>query len=117
MDAADIDKTVPRASISSEIVASMTERQERPQTAAKAPANDDDDKAASKVAPRAAASPEASNAVAVASTGTEPPAAKKSSRKAEEDASKLPPQPSVGDRFCVEFESAANFFGVLETQR
>ena len=116
VDTADIDKTVPRASISSVIVASMTERQERPQAAAKAPANDND-KAASKAAPRAAASPEASNAAAVASTGTEPPAAKKSSRKAEENASKLPPQPSVGDRFCVEFESAANFFGVLETQR
>ena len=116
VDTADIDKTVPRASISSVIVASMTERQERPQAPAKAPANDDD-KAASKAAPRAAASPEASNAAAVASTGTELPAAKKFSRKAEENASKLPPQPSVGDRFCVEFEIAANFFGVLETQR
>ena len=78
------------------------------------PAENSDDKAKSKDAPRAdGPSPETSN---TKSAATAELTTKKPSSKRKENAIKLPPQPSVGDRFRVNFEELKNFFGVAETQ-
>ena len=114
VDTADIDKTVPRLGMPNIVVASMTQRQERPAAAAR-PAEKGDDKAISDDASRAnGPSPETSNTESAAAACE--PTAKKSGSKRKENATKLPPQPSVGDRFRVNFEELKNFFGVVETQ-
>ena len=113
LDTADIDKTVPRLGMPNIVVASMTQRQERPPAAAK-PAENIDDKTKSDDASRAdVPSPESSN---TESAATAKSTAKKPGSKRKENATKLPPQPSVGDRFRVNFEELKNFFGVVETQ-
>jgi len=91
----------------------MTQRQTRTQPEATG-SDDHGDKTKSDDDPRSGGlSLETSNTEVAAAAGS---TAKKSSSKRKDDATKLPPQPSVGDRFRVNFEELKNFFGVVETQ-